>query len=176
MSFEVFYNFFYNVSNNNIKEFFSPVERALSLRSQSRKFAAVGKLTLFNSSGVITSNKGFTYPSDSIIKFNDNNSEYNNQLKYLIIYSQLLSEITGKIYKYKQLRAQGRTSGNININKKFKIGNTTYTLSLYLKNPDDFNTLLRMTRMSFSDAQNKFFQNGKLVINGRVVGRSSIQN
>ena len=175
MSFEVFYNLFYNISNNNVKRFFSPVERAMSQRSQGRQFGTYGKLTLFDENGNITSNTGFNYSSQDILKFNFNdvNSNKNNQLIYLIIYSQISSELIYKTSKQREQRGLGRSFANASISKKFQIGDTTYGLSLNLTTPEEYNTLVSMGSLSFEEAQNTFSQNGKLVINGRVVGSSS---
>ena len=56
------------------------------------QFYFSSRLVLFDNNGNLISNNGYNYTSNDVINFKDNNSPKNNQLKYLIIYSQILSE------------------------------------------------------------------------------------
>ena len=170
MSFEIFYNFFFNVTNRNVKNFWGSVERARFQKSKDRTFGINNRFTLFNSSGNKTINKGFLFSQSDVLNPVNDNTPKNNSLLYLIAYSQLLSELLTLVDKYNAMKGRGNgDAAPIRVTKNFKIGTKTIRIRFNLKNSSDFNTLLSMGNMSFNDAKAKFFKNGKLVIGDRVV-------
>lgn len=168
MGFEIYYNFFHNYKQ--IKKHVGIIEKARDALSNKQKTCYRVRLIIYDCNENLVTSQAFNFIPKEIVYFKDNNTLRSNILKRLIFYTQLYSKLEAKNKKLIHFLKLSRSICPLNVDINFELENELMGLSFHFTKSNDFSTLLTMSNENFFSAKRKYYDDCKLVIDGRVVG------
>ena len=168
MGFEIYYNFFHNYKQ--IKKHIGIIEKARDALSNKQKTCYRVRLIIYDCNENLVTSQSFNFIPKEIVYFKDNNTLRSNILKRLIFYTQLYSKLEAKNKKLIHFLKLSRCICPLNVDINFELENELMGLSFHFIKSTDFSTLLTMSNDDFFSAKKKYYDDCKLVINGRIVG------